>query len=53
MEAFDAPGLYAPAELPPEFVEGALAARPVRIAGTQPTAAVILLEIQIQNAEAA
>lgn len=53
MEDFDAPGLYAPAELPPGVTEGALAARPVRLAGAQPTAVVILLEIQIQQAAAA
>lgn len=53
MENFAAPGITAPALLPDAVVSAALAARPVRLAGEQPVAAVILLEIDVQPAEAA
>ena len=49
MEAFAAPALYAPALLPPDFAQAELAARPTRTAGGQPSAAVLLVEIEVQG----
>jgi hypothetical protein len=42
---FVPPGTDAPAVLPAAVALAALAARPQRIAGTQPAAAVVLVEI--------
>lgn len=46
MENFGAPMLSAPMLLPDEFAEAEVASRPVRIAGGQPVAGVLLVEFE-------
>jgi len=47
VEGFTAPGVYAPGLLPPDFEETSVASRPIRAPGTQPAAAVLLVEFEI------
>jgi hypothetical protein len=49
VENFAAPGLYAPAELPADFAEAELTSRPTYTPGSQPRAAVLLLEMDVQG----
>jgi hypothetical protein len=48
--AFAPPGTDAPAVLPSALATAALSARPARAAGTQPGAAVVLVEIDTRAA---
>lgn len=50
-EAFAPAGVEAPAVLPAAFVLAALAARPMRQAGGEPAAAVVLVEIEQKGLE--
>lgn len=50
-EGFAPPAAEAPAVLPAGFELAALAARPVRTAGGQPVAAVVLVEIEQKGLE--
>jgi hypothetical protein len=48
--ALDAPATVAPAELPAAAVEAsAVAGRPLLVAGTQPGAVVLLLDLDVQG----
>jgi hypothetical protein len=49
MEGFAAPATLAPAVLPSAYVLAALSFRPVRVAGGQPLAAVVLVEIEVKG----
>lgn len=49
MEAFDAPAVVAPAELPAAFVEAELASRPVLAAGGQPRPVVVLVDVEVKG----
>lgn len=53
MEAFDAPGLDAPALLPAALIAAAVSSRPQRSMGNEPGAVVLLLEFDVQPAEVA
>jgi len=48
-EAFAPPGTEAPAVLPAAWALAALASRPVRVAGGQPGAAIVLVEIDVRG----
>lgn len=50
--AFASPASTAPATLPDSLVLAMLASRPIRIAGPQPAAAVVLLDIEVKGLEA-
>jgi hypothetical protein len=50
--AFASPTGTAPATLPDSLVLAMLASRPTRIAGPQPAAAVVLLDIEVKGLEA-
>jgi hypothetical protein len=52
MEAFDAPAMTAPALLPDAYIDAAAAARPVRVRGDEPGAAVLLIDIDVQGLDA-
>ena len=48
-EAFAPPGTEAPAVLPALLATAVLASRPVRVAGSQPVAAIVLVEIDVRG----
>jgi hypothetical protein len=50
-EGFAPPAVEAPAVLPGAFVLAALAARPMREAGNEPVAAVVLVELEQKGLE--
>jgi hypothetical protein len=50
MEAFDVPAALPPAVLPDAYVAAAMAVRPTLVAGAQPVAVVILLDIDARGA---
>ena len=48
-EAFAPPGTEAPAVLPSAWALAVLAARPVRVAGSQPVAVIVLVEADVRG----
>ncbi|WP_372918767.1 hypothetical protein [Sandarakinorhabdus sp.] len=50
-DGFAAPGAEAPAVLPGAFLLAALASRPMRTAGAQPVAVVLLFEVDAKGFE--